>query len=185
MTQIHLVRHGKAAAGFGSHKDPGLDELGRRQAQAVAAMLNERHPGDRPILYSSPLARAMETSQPLAAEWNCQVGIEPRVAEIPSPTEDLLERAQWLQNAMQGDWSALNKDAQAWRQALVEHLLDQTENCIIFSHFVAINAAVGAATNDDRMRIFAPDNCSVTTLENTGGRLAVIALGVTAETHIN
>ena len=86
---------------------------------------------------------------------------------------------------MQGDWSALNKDAQAWRQALVEHLLDQTENCIIFSHFVAINAAVGAATNDDRMRIFAPDNCSVTTLENTGGRLAVIALGVTAETHIN
>ena len=37
MTQIHLVRHGKAAAGFGSHKDPGLDELGHRQAQAVAA----------------------------------------------------------------------------------------------------------------------------------------------------
>mgnify|MGYP003326244419 CR=1 FL=1 len=100
-------------------------------------------------------------------------------------TEDLLDRAQWLQNAMEGDWSALTKDAQAWRQALVEHLIDQTENCIIFSHFVAINAAVGAATNDDRMRIFAPDNCSVTTLENTGGRLAVIALGVTAETHIN
>ena len=48
MTQIHLVRHGKAAAGFGSHKDPGLDELGHRQAQAVAAMLHERHGEGRP-----------------------------------------------------------------------------------------------------------------------------------------
>ena len=86
MTQIHLVRHGKAAAGFGSHKDPGLDELGRRQAQAVAAMLHERHADDRPILYSSPLARAMETSQPLAAEWNCQVGsnlVLPKYPHLP------------------------------------------------------------------------------------------------------
>ena len=94
MTQIHLVRHGKAAAGFGSHKDPGLDGLGRRQAQAVAAMLHEQHGEDRPVLFSSPLARAFETSEPLAQQWNCKVGIEPRVAEIPSPTEDLQERAR-------------------------------------------------------------------------------------------
>ena len=184
MTKIHLVRHGKAAAGFGSHKDPGLDELGRNQAQAVAAMLHKRHDNDRPRLFSSPLARALETSQPLAAKWDCEVGIESRVAEIPSPTEDLRERAQWLQNAMQGGWSALSEGAQAWRQALVDHLLSQTSDCIVFSHFVAINAAVGAATNDDRMRIFAPDNCSVTTLENRDGRLAVVALGVSADTQV-
>ena len=53
MTQIHLVRHGKAAAGFGSHKDPGLDDLGRRQAQAVAAMLHEQHGEDRPYYFQA------------------------------------------------------------------------------------------------------------------------------------
>lgn len=185
MAQIHLVRHGKAAAGFGSHKDPGLDDLGRRQAEAVATMLNERHGSARPILLSSPLARAFETSQPLAKLWQCDVGIETRVAEIPSPTEDLAERAQWLQNAMQGGWSELAAETQSWRQALVNALLAQSEDCIIFSHFVAINAAVGAATNDDRMRIFAPDNCSVTTLDNADGQLAAIDLGITADTHIN
>jgi broad specificity phosphatase PhoE len=68
---------------------------------------------------------------------------------------------------------------------LVNALLAQSEDCIIFSHFVAINAAVGAATNDDRMRIFAPDNCSVTTLDNADGQLAAIDLGITADTHIN
>ncbi|MEC8059229.1 MAG: histidine phosphatase family protein [Pseudomonadota bacterium] len=185
MAHIHLVRHGKAAAGFGSHKDPGLDDLGRQQAEAVAAMLDARHGTQRPILFSSPLARAVETAEPLAARWQCEVAIEDRVAEIPSPTDDLAERAQWLQRAMQGSWSELAQASQNWRQALVDALLAQPSDCIIFSHFVAINAAVGAATQDDRMRIFAPDNCSVTTLDNSNGQLSVEALGVTAETHIN
>ena len=35
MAHIHLVRH-DVAAGFGDHKDPGLDDLGRQQAEAVA-----------------------------------------------------------------------------------------------------------------------------------------------------
>ena len=28
MPTILLVRHGQAAAGFGSHRDPGLDDVG-------------------------------------------------------------------------------------------------------------------------------------------------------------
>ncbi len=55
----------------------------------------------------------------------------------------------------------------------------------MFSHYVAINAAVGAAQNDDRMRVFAPDNCSVTTLVTSDGKLSVVELGRTAETKIN
>jgi hypothetical protein len=39
--------------------------------------------------------------------------------------------------------------------------------------------------DDDRMRIFGPDNCSVTTLDNSGGELHVVELGRVAETHIN
>ena len=64
MAHIHLVRHGKAAAGFGSHKDPGLDDLGRQQAEAVAAMLDARHGTQRPILFSSPLAVRLRRLNP-------------------------------------------------------------------------------------------------------------------------
>ena len=74
---------------------------------------------------------------------------------------------------------------QHWRQALANFLLGCDSDCIIFSHYVAINAAVGAATGDDRMRIFSPDNCSVTTLDNAGGSLRVVELGKVADTHIN
>ena len=182
MAKIHLVRHGQAAAGFGTHRDPGLNDLGRQQSRDVAALLAPL--GPLPI-YSSPLARAQETAHPLAKLWQQTITIESRVAEIPSPSEDLNERAQWLQQAMQGTWSELDSSIQNWRAELAACLLAVETDCVMFSHYVAINAAVGAAENDDRMRVFAPDNCSVTTLDNTGGQLKVEVLGRTADTKIN
>ena len=111
MATVQLVRHGKAAAGFGAHPDPGLDDLGRRQAAAVAAMLNAQH-SQRPELLSSPMARAFETAQALADIWQVPIDVEPRVAEIPSPTKDLEARASWLSQAMAGNWSQLDASVQ-------------------------------------------------------------------------
>ena len=186
MAKIHLVRHGEAAAGFGTHKDPGLSELGQQQAERVAQLLSTTLVSNGPVtIFSSPLARAYQTAEPLAAHWQKDILIETRVAEIPSPSEDLNERALWLQNAMQGTWSELAPKFVQWQQDLVACLLDLQEDCVMFSHYVAINAAVGAAQSDDRMRIFAPDNCSVTTLTNAHGKLDVIELGRTTERKIN
>jgi len=185
MAIVQLVRHGKAAAGFGAHPDPGLDDLGRAQAKAVAKMLDAQHATSRPRLLSSPLARAFETAQALASQWRADITVEKRVAEIPSPTEDLQARATWLSNAMAGTWSELDDDVRRWQRELADFLMGIQEDCIIFSHYVAINAAVGAATGDDRMRVFAPDNCSVTTLDNAGDQLQVIELGTVADTFIN
>ncbi len=182
MPTIRLVRHGEAAAGFGTHKDPGLSAHGQDQARQVARTLAKLAPV---ALYSSPLARAYETAQPLAAAWQAPIAVEPRVAEIPSPTHDLAERAAWLSQAMAGRWSDLADEFVGWRNALETCLLGYDHDCVIFSHYVAINAAVGIAQNDDRMRIFGPDNCSVTTLTNDGHRLSVVSLGVTATTKIN
>ena len=183
MATIRLVRHGAAAAGFGAHADPGLSEQGHAQAQAVCRVLSRLEP--MPI-YSSPLARAWQTAEPLAKAWNAQIIVEPRVAEIPSPSSVLTERAAWLANAMNGTWDALDAERQDWRAALGQCLAAQTQDAIFFSHYVAINAAVGYVTNDPRLRIFAPDNASVTILDNTDGRLRVISLGGDApDTHIN
>ena len=37
MTRIYMIRHGKAAAGWDGNADPGLNELGRAQAEAASA----------------------------------------------------------------------------------------------------------------------------------------------------
>jgi broad specificity phosphatase PhoE len=182
MPRIYLVRHGKAAAGFDGHHDPGLDATGRTQAEATAAELAPRGPL---ALYSSPLARARETAEPLAERWGSTIIIEPRVAEIPSPTDDLAARSAWLRQAMQGRWRDLDRDLNAWRDRLIGCLVDLTADAVVVCHYVAINVAVGAALGDDRLVVFAPDNASVTVLDNSAGRLDMIELGRSAATHVN
>ena len=58
-----FVRHGRAAATFAEAADPGLDELGRKQAETVGANLASLGPL---AIVSSPLKRAQETSR---ARW--------------------------------------------------------------------------------------------------------------------
>jgi broad specificity phosphatase PhoE len=56
MARIYMVRHGQAEAGFGGAMDPGLNALGREQAEAVAQILAPR--GPLPILSSRSGVRA-------------------------------------------------------------------------------------------------------------------------------
>ena len=113
MSKIYMVRHGKAEAGFGGAMDPGLDALGREQAEAVAQKL--KGVGPLPIL-SSPLARAQQTAAPLAKLWSKTPVIEHAVAEIPSPSlASLEERAMWLRKLMMGSWRDVNSELARWR----------------------------------------------------------------------
>ena len=182
MATIYMVRHGKAAAGFDSHLDPGLDKLGRRQAIATAEALAPL--GPLPV-FSSPLARAQETAAPLAERWRVTPVIEPRVAEIPSPTEDLSERARWLRGVMADCWSDLDPGLREWRQAMIDCVGGYTDDCVVFCHFIAINVIVGAAMGANEMIIFRPDNGSVTRILSDSGTLRVIELGREADTRVN
>ena len=183
MPTILLVRHGQAAAGFGSHRDPGLDDVGQAQAEAVAEELAARFEEPVPI-YSSPFKRAQETAAPLARRWGSEVILEPRVAEIPSPTEDLRERARWLRGVMAGKWADLPEELLRWRQQLIDCVLGFESDAVVFCHFIAINVVVGAATGAEELIVFRPDNASVTPIRTDGCRLDCTALGLEARTHV-
>lgn len=183
MTRLYMVRHGRAMAGFGEDRDPGLDLQGRLQADVVAQRLSSK--GPIPIL-SSPLKRARETAKPLAQVWKQEPVIEPAVAEIPSPTENLKERAVWLREFMRGSWRDAQADLAAWREGVIETLRAQKEDTVIFSHFIAINVAAGHALSDDRVIVFSPDNCSVTVFDLDDGKLSLVEKGrVTKLTKVN
>lgn len=182
MALIYLVRHGKAAGSFTDDLDPGLDDLGHSQARAACEILAGKLPLS---LASSPLRRAQETANPLKESTSQPVRIENRVAEIPSPGLSLQERGPWLQNVMQGNWSEQSEALQEWRKNLAESLLEIDTDTVIFSHFVAINAAVGVAENDDKVYIFQPDNCSITVFETNGAELKLVSRGDEANTKVN
>ncbi len=178
---LYLIRHGQASAGFDQAHDPGLDAIGRAQAEAIATTLASL--GPLPIV-TSPLRRTRQTAAAFEKRWKVQARIEPAVAEIPAPTPDLQARTVWLRQAMRGRWHELGLQYQEWRQQVVAALLALKTTTVVTSHFIAINAAVGAATQDDRVICFEPDNCSCTRLEVHEGRLRVVELGRQRETRI-
>ncbi len=181
MTRIYLVRHGKAAAGWDGHADPGLDPLGETQSRIAADFLAPLGPL---AIRSSPLARARETAAFLAEIWGVEPVIEPRVAEIPSPSTDLTKRTTWLRQAMAGTWSDLEPSFRQWRDDVIACLRGIEEDTVIFTHFIAINVAVGHVKGDDQVVCFRPDNASITQLVLDSGELALAELGSEADTEV-
>jgi broad specificity phosphatase PhoE len=185
MATIQLVRHGRASGGWDDDPDPGLDDLGWAQAHALADALGPGGDARPPVVVTSPMRRCRETAAPLAARWDVEAIVEPIVTEIPSPAGvPVGKRVPWLRTAMQSSWSALGPRYTSYRDAVVAHVAGLCADTLIVSHFVAINAVIGACTDDDRVVIRRLDNTSVTVVEATPDGLELVRTGAEADTQI-
>ena len=177
---IYLVRHGEAAASWGNHPDPGLSELGHKQAEAAAGTLLSL--GARSAI-SSPMQRCRETAQPFERLAGVTAAVEPVVSEIETP-EGVEDRVAWLQAYMAGTWSAEGAAHDVWRRRIAEALALLPDNTAVFSHFVAINAVVSLIDNDDRTTVFRPGHCSITRVDFSGAVPRIVEYGSQAATRV-
>jgi broad specificity phosphatase PhoE len=176
MTRIVLVRHGRPDGTWGHDPDPGLDALGHEQARAVADALAPL--GPLPLVVS-PLRRTRETAAPLAARWSVATVVEPAVGELTAPADARPDHATWLRSLMAGrgvDHAAVMDPFRARVLGAIRALRTDT---VVVTHFLAINAVVGAATDDDRVVCFTPSHCSRTVVELDGGTLRLVEPGDT------
>jgi broad specificity phosphatase PhoE len=174
MPRVVLVRHGTASGKWSDGGDPGLGEVGRSEAAAVARCLAPLGPL---AIVTSPLRRARETAAPLEARWGVPAVVEPRVGEIPPPPVPLADRADWLRSFLAGHWSAVGDELRAWRAELLGALTALPGDTVVFSHFVVINTVLGAATVDDRVLCRMIANCSTTTFDVEAGRVTLVETG--------
>lgn len=181
MTRLLLVRHACPAGNWDEDADAGLDDAGRAQARALVASLGPRGPLS---IVTSPTRRTRETAAPLAAAWGRTPRIEDAVGEIPSPVDDLAARGAWLRDTLHRRWGEVPAELHEWRAGLLDALVAIEEPAVVVTHYVAINAAVGAATDDDRLVVFSPGHASVTEVEIVDGALRLIARGDEAATSI-
>jgi broad specificity phosphatase PhoE len=182
MTRVHLVRHGRAAAGWDRDPDPPLDAVGEDQARRAAELLAPL--GVRAVV-TSPLRRCRETAAPLAGRWGVTPTVETAVAEVPSPLGvAMAERVDWLRRAMAGTWSDLDHRYAEFRDGVVSYVAGRGEDTVVFSHFIAINAVIGACLGDDRVVVRRLDNTSVTVVEIVDGSARLIEAGHEADTLI-
>jgi broad specificity phosphatase PhoE len=172
VARLYLIRHGEPAAVWGAHDDPGLSPLGARQSADAAMKLGVLKPAQA---ITSPLARCRETSAAFEMESGLIARVEPRVTEVPTPA-DVGDRPAWLRQAMAGAWSDLPSHA-SWRTDLIHALTSLDQDTAVFTHFVAINVALGAALGQDAVTLFRPGHCSISVFDTDGARLKLVAQG--------
>jgi broad specificity phosphatase PhoE len=81
-TTVHVLRHGEvynpSKILYGRLPDFHLSELGRQMAKAAAEALSGR---DVTHVVASPLERAQETAEPIAAEFGLEIATDTRLIE--------------------------------------------------------------------------------------------------------
>jgi alpha-ribazole phosphatase len=86
MALITLIRHGESIWNgerrIQGHQDPPLSERGRQQAELLVRHLPPFVPRQAAAVYSSPLRRAAETAQRVAAALGAPLILDPDLREI-------------------------------------------------------------------------------------------------------
>jgi broad specificity phosphatase PhoE len=182
VTRIVIVRHGRPDGQWGRDPDPGLDALGHEQARALADVLAPI--GPLPVVVS-PLRRTRETAVPLLARWDVEPVVEPAVGELTAPPDPRPDHATWLRTLMRGAGAEHSAVMHPFRARVLGTIRALRTDTVVVTHFLAINAVVGAATADDRVVCCMPTYCSRTTVElDPDGALRVIELGDTGRTDV-
>jgi broad specificity phosphatase PhoE len=188
MSRVFIIRHARPSAAWGgADEDPGLDEMGRRQAVGAARVLAGLPPNERPLaVASSPLRRCLETAGPLAEALGVTIEKVAEVGEIPTPAKlASAQRGEWLRRSLVGDWDQIEGDLdyERWRRGVAAAVMARARYAI-FSHFVAINAVVSLIATARRVVVFRPDHVSITVLDTRPTGLELVERGREAATSV-
>jgi probable phosphomutase (TIGR03848 family) len=192
VTTFLLIRHGststvgKSLAGRSSGVP--LDAIGRNQAQELAVRL-----ADRAIaaIYSSPLERAVQTAEPLAASLGHEILIRQGFIEIDfgawtgMTLDQLKDDRLWRRfNTQRGGTSAPGGERMLEVQTRMAEQLDDLrqqhpeQTVAIFSHADVIKAALMLYMNmplDNHLRLeISPASVSVLELADWGPRILAV-----------
>ena len=186
MSEINLllVRHGEAAESWGKHPDPGLSELGIKQSDSL---VNNKMLGllDSYSFVSSPKLRAKMTAEPLIKKLNKELIINDAYSEIPSNDIDNSQKKAWLTDLMNTEISDLPDSVVNWRDNIIKDSLNISQNTIIFTHFMVINALVSSYLKNNALMYFYPNYVSLTKITFENKELKSISLGDEKKTIIN
>ena len=188
---IHLVRHGEVenpkGVIYGRLPGYNLSERGRRQAEAAGEHLARRDVG---VIWASPLERAQETAQAIAAHHSVEITTDDRLIESGTTLEGLGKsvaafmrspRHWWaLRNPLTPSWGETFADIKARMMAAIEEAVRTAggREVVVVTHQTPVLVARAALNKRRGPPWIGGVSCttgSVTSLEIEEGRVLAAA----------
>jgi broad specificity phosphatase PhoE len=120
-TTIHLVRHGEVenpkGVIYGRLPGYNLSERGKRQAEAAADRLADRDIG---AIWASPLERAQETAEAIAARHDVEITTDERLIESDTTLEGVGKSVVAFLRSPKHWWALRNPWRPSWGETFVE-----------------------------------------------------------------
>lgn len=121
MTTIHLVRHGEVenpqSVIYGRLPGFSLSERGRKQAEAAARRLADRHIG---AVWASPLERAQETALVIAEPHDLPVKTDDRLTESGTTLEGVTRTIIGFLRSPRHWWQLRNPWRPSWGESFAD-----------------------------------------------------------------
>jgi pimeloyl-ACP methyl ester carboxylesterase len=131
-------------------------------------------PAGVPPIYAGDLDAAIRNAQ----QFMRLMSVKPvSAADIARGEFSHVMMPAYVRNAMAGTWTDLGAPFVDYRDNVVRFAHSVQVDAVLFTHFVAINAVLGAILGDDRLLIRRVDNCSVTILEQEPDATLRIVVG--------
>jgi broad specificity phosphatase PhoE len=194
--ELYLIRHGDAVPpgdtplAYEEYEAQPLSARGEAQAAAVAASCAGL---GLAAVYASPIRRAQQTAEAIAAVAGVTVGVRSDLREIAiGPVEtamSLRERLAWLALVAlrDGSWEAIpgTEPAAAVRARMMHALRDIAaqhagSRVAVVSHAGSINAALGVIIATDNDFVFPLANTSVSIVRIGGDRSLLVSANDTS-----
>ncbi len=195
--ELYLIRHGDAvppgdgALAYDDYEAQPLSARGEAQAAAIAARCSGL---GLAAVYASPIRRAQQTADAIAAVAGLTVGVRPDLREIAlGPMNDmsmsLRERLAWLALVAlrDGSWEAIpgTEPAAAVRARMMHALREIAaqhagSRVAVVSHAGSINAALGVIAETANDFVFPLANTSVSIVRIGGERTLLVSANDTS-----
>jgi 2,3-bisphosphoglycerate-dependent phosphoglycerate mutase len=190
-----LIRHALPirVEGADGPADPPLSEAGHRQSRALVDWLA---PEPLDALYVSPMARARETAQPLAAHRGLHAVVHEGVAEFDKDADSYVPMEE-LKAANDPRWQAIVDggyfgdldpvDFQATVVQAIEEVIDSHPGGVaaVVCHGGVINAYLAHVLGLDDLLFFEPDYTSISRLRaSRRGHRMVVSVNETAHLRV-
>ncbi|HET6952239.1 MAG TPA: histidine phosphatase family protein [Acidimicrobiales bacterium] len=189
--ELLLIRHARPqrAESVTGPADPPLAALGHLQAEALAEWLAADPAGPVDAVYTSPLRRATETAEPLAAALGLDAVVEPALSEYDAEALAYVPIEE-LQAAGDPRWMEIPDDIEGFGARVVAGVdrlaaAHPSQRIALVCHGGVINVVVSTVLGLGYGMLFLPGYTSVSrVLVASSGQRTVASLNETAHLRV-
>ena len=182
--EVIFIRHAEASSSWGDHHDPGLSDTGIAQSKKLINR-PELKQLDHYSFISSPKYIRDRAKSKYKKGSECEICGSENQLDFHRfySLAPLLQ--EWLKKILQMNKNDLPENITKWKENIISKTITFSEDSVIFTHFMVINALLSELNSETKLLYFYPDYTSIVKITIEDGEFINFSIDKDKKTFIN